>query len=100
MTRPYRPSNGTEGMAFTDAFCDRCERDARYRKTDNPEYACKILSATLIHDIGDKDYPKEWIQDDDGSNPRCTAFQAEAKPKTKAGTPVGRPDDGKTGSLF
>lgn len=70
--RSYRPSNGTEGMLFTDRFCDRCTKD------DGEELLCPILTATLIHAPGEEDYPPEWIEGDAG--PRCTAFEERTTP--------------------
>lgn len=79
MSRPYRPSNGTEGAGFMERFCNRCKRDALYRKTQDGEDGCTILLATLIYDVHDELYPPEWIADDSVGlvNPRCTAFEAE-----------------------
>jgi hypothetical protein len=68
MTRPYRPSNGTEGESFMDAYCAHCKHETE----DKP---CHILGASLAFQIGHPSYPKEWIEEDDGSKPRCTAFQ-------------------------
>lgn len=69
-TRPYRPSNGTEGEMFQAAFCENCERD-RYESKP-----CRILSRSMAYNLGDKNYPKEWVQDATGwpGNSRCTAF--------------------------
>lgn len=70
MSEPYRPSNGTEGDRFEEKFCLRCK-----------EYVgdhCDINSDAFWNDIGDEDYPPEWIQDEAG--PRCTAFKAKVKP--------------------
>lgn len=67
MQNPYRPANGTEGDEFISQWCDRCVRG----KTGDP---CAILGDTLFLDADDPDYPREWIEDDDG--PRCTAFAA------------------------
>lgn len=64
MTRSYRPSNGTEGSCFHEAFCFKCERD----KNED----CDILARTFAFSIKDKEYPVEWVTDRDG--PRCTAF--------------------------
>ena len=74
-TRPYRPSNSTEGEIFREDWCARCHREADGRQ-------CKILSATLIYDIGERGYPKEWVWDAEGwpGNPRCTAFEAPRAP--------------------
>lgn len=63
----FRPSNGTIGEAFHDAFCYRCGRDWK---------RCGILTRTLIHAIDEPEYPREWISDDDGS--RCTAFREKS----------------------
>jgi|HubBroStandDraft_4_1064222.scaffolds.fasta_scaffold223250_2 hypothetical protein len=72
MTKLWRPSNGTCGEIFRFDWCDKCSRESAVTQ-------CKILTQTLIYDIDDEDYPKEWIADDDGwSNPRCTAFKARA----------------------
>jgi len=72
--KSFRPSNGSMGMAFQAEFCDRCARDG-FRITEQPEDGCMILANTMIYDFDDKHYPKEWIENDDGTNPRCTAFK-------------------------
>lgn len=72
--KPYRPCNGSEGEWFESRFCDRCERDRDYRENDGD--SCPILGNALAFDIGEQGYPKEWIEDDNGENPRCTAFEA------------------------
>lgn len=77
-TKPYRPSNGTEGMIFEDRFCDRCTRDAKYRRTQNGEDGCKILVLVGCHEVDDPKYPKEWVvnlHDPIGTTARCTAFR-------------------------
>lgn len=66
MSRSYRPSNGTEGMDFCEAFCFRCVHDL--------DEKCDILTRTLIHDPSDPEYPSEWVIDAQGA--RCTAFLA------------------------
>lgn len=77
-TKPYRPSNGTEGDFFEADFCRKCEYEARARLRD-ADSGCKILTFVLALDIDHPRYPKEWVMDPDGSNPRCTKFR-------KAGT--------------
>lgn len=74
----YRPSNGSEGDCFQAAFCERCIRD-RLARAPTWDYAngCEILCRSLFFGVNDPHYPKEWVQDDDGSNPRCTAFLDE-----------------------
>lgn len=73
MAKPYRPSNGTEGVSFIDYFCGRCERDRAFREERGD--SCPIVAASFAFDIHHPSYPKEWIEDDDG--PRCTAFVPE-----------------------
>lgn len=71
VTKPYRPSNGTEGMDFMAQFCDRCRRDANYDNGKGP--GCQILAASMAYQFGESGYPPEWIEDEQGS--RCTAFE-------------------------
>jgi hypothetical protein len=73
MSRPYTPSNGTEGADFMETWCVKCVREPYLRDpTGNAKGRCRILSESFV--IWPKE-PKEWIQDDDWSNPRCTAFK-------------------------
>lgn len=72
----YRPSNGSEGDCFMAQFCERCVKDRAARAGDYAN-GCDILCASLAFGIGHELYPKEWVQDDDGGNPRCTAFLDE-----------------------
>jgi hypothetical protein len=78
VTRPYRPSNGTEGRYFMAQFCERCQRDARFQETQDGEDGCPIALAAMIYERADPEYPKEWIVDDNdptGATARCTAFE-------------------------
>ena len=68
----YRPSNGSEGMAFQEIWCERCRRDLKGN--------CPILGATMMLDIGEPGYPREWTFSDAGS-PICTAFKARDTPR-------------------
>lgn len=70
-TKPYRPSNGDEGLWFTSQWCDRCVKDTKSKP-------CRIIARTMALDIDHKDYPREWVEDDDG--PRCTVFSNHVKP--------------------
>lgn len=72
--RLYRPSNGSEGEYFMSIFYDSCKRDACLR--DGTGSGCQIAMKTMAYDIGDADYPREWIYD--GENPTCTAFDRGA----------------------
>lgn len=69
--KKYRPSNGTEGMGFTDHFCDRCIH--QNPNPDNKKH-CMILCRTMVYDVNDKEYPLEWTYDDNGS-PACTNWK-------------------------
>lgn len=68
----YRPSNGSEGDGFMEGWCDRCERDRAFREATGDAEGCEILCRTLIYDITDPEYPREWVEGEDG--PKCTAF--------------------------
>jgi len=65
----YQPSNGSEGIWFTEKFCMQC-------KNCNPdpegEKQCNILLRSLCYKIGDGEYPKEWIYKD--SEPTCLSY--------------------------
>jgi len=74
MTKKYRPSNGTEGERFMAHFCDRCKRDASFRRGEGD--SCKIIANTMAYSISDENYPSEWVEHDDGSI-ECTAFDQE-----------------------
>lgn len=75
-SKPYRPSNGTEGEAFESNWCRRCEYEAQARR-DEYNSGCDTLGLVMALSIDDEHYPKEWISDADGSNPRCTRFRKE-----------------------
>jgi hypothetical protein len=66
----YRPSNGTEGERFIVEYCDRCVHEPQ----DDKSQGCKILIRTMVHDVNDPEYPKEWVYDDEGV-PKCTEFE-------------------------
>lgn len=68
--RKYRPSNGTEGMIFTDTYCMNCincDPDPTGKKQ------CGILFRTLVHNINDEEYPQEWTYDEN-DKPICTSW--------------------------
>lgn len=75
MAKSYCPSNGSEGIAFEDGFCNRCRSEASFRKTQHGG-GCKIHLMALAFGTGDPQYPAEWIYDDN-DNPTCTAFVDE-----------------------
>jgi len=61
----YRPSNGTEGMIFMGKYCDHCQLW--------DQGACEIQFHSMLYEVEEKEYPSEWIIDEDGQ-PTCTAF--------------------------
>jgi len=69
--KPFRPSNGTEAELFIAQFCEKCIHDTL---PDGP--FCEILSNTMVYEIDDVKYPKEWVYDKDG-RPKCTKFEEE-----------------------
>lgn len=89
-TKPYRPSNGTEGEMFMEEFCFHCARDAKFRETQDGEDGCPILADTYVYEKDDPKYPKEWVYDPDKmvkegvltiggeDGARCTAFEEES----------------------
>ena len=62
-TKPYRPISAAEGDFFIAAQCGACTK----RK------GCRIVRLTMMYAEDDPKYPKEWVSDADGNNPRCTA---------------------------
>ena len=67
----FMPSNGTEGMIFTDAFCEQClyERWMHHIDQDREDDKCKIFNESIMGD----NPPKEWQYDKDGW-PHCTKW--------------------------
>jgi hypothetical protein len=65
-------------MAFDDAWCAHCSRDAAFREDDHADGAlgCKILADTFVYEKTDPRYPKEWIYNKEG-RPCCTAFTTD-----------------------
>ncbi len=51
-TKLYRPANGTEGEIFMNRFCSNCKYDL--------DEDCDIILQSMINNIEDPDYPKEW----------------------------------------
>lgn len=72
--RPYRPSNGTEGMGFVECYCSNCIHEKFMHTNNHNDKKCDIFSRTLMHSIDEPEYPKEWIYDEEGK-PTCTSYQ-------------------------
>lgn len=59
----YRPSNGSEGVWFTERFCDKC--------IYNFDVGCPILIGSMLYEIDDIKYPNQLVLDPD---PNCISF--------------------------
>lgn len=72
----FMPSNGTEGMGFTAAFCENCIHEKFSHTQNHADRKCDIMSRAIIHwyDIDNRDYPRQWQFDSRGW-PVCTAWQ-------------------------
>lgn len=70
----FRPSNGMEGMIFTEAFCERCIHEKFMHTQQHGDMQCDILNRTMLHDKVEDGYPTEWIYNDEGW-PVCTAWK-------------------------
>lgn len=80
----YRPSNGTEGELFFDAWCCHCQRDRSMREgapieecDDNER--CDIIADTFSYAVDNPKYPAAWQYGPDGQ-PRCTGFVEAGQP--------------------
>jgi len=73
--KKYRPSNGSEGDYFITSHCYNCIHGKYEHTGDTNDNPCDILTRSFMFDIDDKEYPEEWIENKDGSDPRCTAFK-------------------------
>ena len=61
---PFMPSNGTEGSAFGEAFCETCVHEI-----SEAEIWCDIHTDALVGE-----QPKEWTHDEEGI-PVCTLYE-------------------------
>lgn len=88
MGKKFRPSNGTQGECFKSAFCYKCKK----MDLEKDKY-CTIEMDTMMLDVQDEEYPREWTYDSEG-NPTCTAFKdreefnAEQRAKRKIAAPI------------
>jgi hypothetical protein len=71
--KSYRPSNGTEGMIFEDNYCSQCIHEKWMHTQKDGDKQCDIYNRVQLFDFTDKEYPKEWIYDQN-EKPTCTAF--------------------------
>lgn len=77
---PWQPSNGTEGWDWLGNWCFRCLHDAQYSDED-PGAGCQILAHALAFNIGDPEYPPEWVYKD--GREVCTAYVSITTVRTK-----------------
>ena len=69
--KPYQPSNGSEGMVFTDKYCMNC---LHCDPDPNGKKQCDILCASMCFSVNEEGYPKEWVYDEN-DKPSCTSWQ-------------------------
>lgn len=74
---PYRPSNGTDGHCFMEAWCSNCARDLPMSEGKDfdscgPGETCDIIARSMAYSPGDAEYPQEWVYGENG--PMCSAF--------------------------
>lgn len=71
----FMPSNGTEGMAFTSAFCENCIHEKFSHTQKHGDKQCDIMDRSIIYwyESDNPNYPKEWRFDAEGW-PTCTAW--------------------------
>lgn len=67
----FKPVSVYEHELFYACVCRHCECDREYRKTGFN--GCDIIPKTMIYDLGDPEYPSEWIYRN--NMPVCTAFK-------------------------
>lgn len=68
--KPYRPSNGTEGMWFVDKYCMNC---INCNPDPEGEKQCEILARAMGYSFDDEEYPKDWVYK--GNEPICTSHK-------------------------
>jgi hypothetical protein len=73
--KKYRPSSGREGEAFMSSHCYQCihERWIHFQDEDRDEDKCDIMSRSLVYEIDDPRYPKEWVIIN--NEPTCLEFK-------------------------
>lgn len=87
-SKPYRPSNGTEGCWFESQFCDRCAKE-----NVSKEQFCHIHNRAILYDLTEQGgangvevrFPTEWVEID--GKPQCTAFVLRTSPEEEEQIP-------------
>jgi len=72
----FRPSSGHEFDMFYASFCRHCQFEKEYRKSG--VNGCEIIAKTMIMDVEDNEYPKEWVYKN--GIPYCTAYTDNVVP--------------------
>jgi len=72
--KPYRPSNGTEGMIFMEHFCFECIHEKFSHTQNQADLKCEIMTNSMIYDLDESGYPKEWIRNE-REEPLCTEWK-------------------------
>jgi hypothetical protein len=72
-TIPYRPHSAWEKDCFVTNNCNFCYNFVSKKCKFCPCADCKydLIARTEAHEITSKEYPKWWVSDIDGNNPRC-----------------------------
>lgn len=59
-------------MGFVDIWCGSCAYETWDPDSDEGE-KCDVLNRALLLDVGDPEYPSEWVYDDE-KGPMCTKW--------------------------
>lgn len=76
--RLYRPANAEDGRDHEALYCDRCERNAAFRRDGEGTDQCSILGGAMLFPVDHQSYPVQWLETKDGG-PTCTAFVRESE---------------------
>lgn len=67
--KPYRPTNGFEGVDFQNEWCMTCRHY-------HVQAGCPILNASMMYETDEPGYPNQWIYGKDG-RPECVGYSKE-----------------------
>lgn len=65
----FLPSNGTDGMIFTEHFCEQCIHEKFIHTQNDDDLKCDIFTSWMI-----EGHQKEWVFDYEGW-PVCTKWK-------------------------
>jgi hypothetical protein len=89
--KPYRPSNGSEGLVFQHRYCNRCIHDKAVREEPPRwESGCQVWASALMFKTDEPEYPPELVyaNEEDVFSGRCTKFEQDpAEPVYGPDTP-------------